>query len=255
MAEAEILPALYHNRRLVRRIDAPYIDSVKVLTGEAPATSEEHLPAQLEYTLRVDSADRTLDIEVGSGNDLLAELQVEFKGLQEQEATCPWFEFRLESSASEGCYGWLIAWDFANEQWAYVPTKTPDDDDYIVYPMPDISCREVMMLKPTPGQNFMDPEEAGHMIVRLVMMIGEDTVIRHDLLQVVRAPIPIESYVDPESAFARSDTDYDGWSDGSDLTRFLNRWASDKPAADVDFDNDIDTDDYDLFMASWAAEQ
>jgi len=249
----EIRRAWFETRSLTRRVDAPWIHSVKLVAGMLPAASESHDPEQLEFTLRVDDVDRTVDAHPdGEG---VVELQVEFMGLDEQDDLFPSFQINLESSV-EGAVSdpTMVAWDWENEEWVVVPLYTNQSQYNFTYPTPDQSCRESFLLQPVGDQVFTEPGDPGHMVLRILHTLGdENDVVRHDLVQVVR--VPQVSGPSAASRFALADTDYDGASDSIDLGKFLSRWVSVEPGADVNFDGNVDESDYDTFLSAWVAQQ
>lgn len=243
-------------RSLIRRVWAPSVAGIKIVSGDTPSTAPDPAPDMLEDTLR-DSGGQlsTLDIltthaQVWDGTLLQVEFQIDMSAIESAWA----IEINVECEVNrEGVVGRVFVYNFNNGEWYQVPTEEgPSNDPVYEFYTPDNTTRRRFVV----DDPMVDFEDGGTILVRLEHesdVIGSSTILRsrYDLVQIVPYYLELNPLGGPEGvSMPPSDVNLDGGVDTTDIVMFYDAWAESAPLADVNQDAQVDAQDVFEFEAS-----
>lgn len=263
---------------VMNQVWASRVAGYKRVVGAAPAPTVppgpdnqiDGDPSRLEFTHRVNGADRTVDsMSSDASSDVpMTELLVEFSGLGCYHTHYPPphdpldndYIIRIKCSTDKpGTAGLVQVMDFAhNNNWVTVPAE--EGAWYGCYapsttscPPADYSNRRTFILHDDPSNNREFVSWNGHIVLRLVHMNPQAFRSSWDLVQV--APFPAGSLLTGGALPAfQADFNFDDLVSSADLAEFMAAWFAGKPSADVNLDGQVDAADLLAFLNSFAHE-
>lgn len=254
-------------------IDAVYasrVDSWKRRTGRVPDDpiddQDDADPLRLEFTLRVNGLDRTVDISTNqTAATPVTELFVQLSGLGCYKTHAVGrldYEYQINVECStdrHGTAGRVLAYDFAHSKWVEVPVEegryygcyAPIDPDTGQY-----SNRRTFFLRDTVVGGYLREfvSNDGLFCLRLVHLNTGAFTSKYDLVQVI--PYRTGSGLTGSTPLValQTDVDFDEMVTTADLAQYMAKWLSGNSAADINLDGQVDALDLLVFLNTFAEE-